>query len=190
MWGGRRRPTLGDVTGSVRRFLRRTERGAAALEFALVFPLLIMLLIGLVTTGLVYFDHSSATNAVREAARYGAATDVTTPSDWATSVRDRLKQTYFNATTTVPDSQICVDLVKSDGTTVSGSALTGASCGTAPSLPSGLAAGSCVVRVWMARPEKIDLVVFPSMNFNIGAASVAYYGRTSPSTGTPTCTAN
>jgi hypothetical protein len=42
----------------------------------------------------------------------------------------------------------------------------------------------------MSKPERINLVVFPSMNFNIGAQSVAYYGRTVPTTGTPVCTAN
>lgn len=161
---------------------RRTDQGTAAVEFALVFPLLIMLLIGMVTTGLVYFDHSSATNAVREAARYGAAADATTPATWSTSVRERLKQTYFNATSSAADDQICVDLVRADATgvitTVAGSAVTGANCGTAPTPPTTMAAGSCAVRVWLRKPEKIDLVVFPRMNFNIGAAAVAYYGRT------------
>jgi Flp pilus assembly protein TadG len=183
------------VTGCERRFLRRrTERGAAALEFAFVFPLLVMLLIGIGTTGLVYFDHSSASNAVREAARYGASADATTPATWASSVRDRLKATYFNSTSTVSDSQICVDLVQATsataGTTVSGSALSGADCGTAPDLPASMTPGSCIVRVWMAHPEKITLVIFPAMNFTIAAQSVAYYGRTVPTTGTPVCTAN
>jgi hypothetical protein len=50
--------------------------------------------------------------------------------------------------------------------------------------------GSCIVRVWMMKPEKIRLVVFPDLNFSIAAQSVAYYGRTFPTTGTPTCTAN
>jgi Flp pilus assembly protein TadG len=181
------------MAGSAKRSVRRrTDQGAAAVEFALVFPLLIMLLIGLVTTGLVYFDHSSASNAVREAARYGAAVDASTPSTWATSVRDRLKQTYFDAANNLSDTQmndhICVDLVGSSGTTITGSAWTGTQCGTAPPLPTSMAAGSCVVRVWMNKPEKINLVVFPSMNFNIGAESVAYYGRTTPAVN-PVCKA-
>lgn len=193
--GRLRGPTLGHVAASDQRSLRRrTDQGAAAVEFALVFPLLIMLLIGLVTTGLVYFDHSAATNAVREAARYGAAADATTPSTWATSVRDRLKQTYFNDVGAATDAQICVDLVKATttttGTTVAGSSVTGASCGTAPALPGSMTVGSCIVRVWVTKPEKISLVVFPDLDFSITARSVAYYGRTIPQTGPPVCTAN
>lgn len=162
---------------------RRTQRGAAAVEFALVAPILILLLIGMVTTAMAYSDHLSATNAVREGARYGAAADVSSAS-WATSVRDRVKQVYFNAGVTVANSQLCVRLVQADGT-VAASAM-GTTCGSAPSLPSGMAAGSCAVLVWMQRPESIDLVVAPKMHFNIGAKSVAYYGRAVP----PTCTAS
>ena len=166
------------------------QRGAAAVEFALVVPILIMLLIGLVTTAMAYSDHLSATNAVREAARYGAAADVSS-SSWATSVRDRVKQVYFNSGVTVTDSQICVRLVTADGSTALETL--GSGCGTAPSLPSGMATGSCAVLVWMQRPETIDLIVAPQLKFNIAASSVAYYGRQVPSEqialGAPACTA-
>jgi Flp pilus assembly protein TadG len=162
---------------------RRTERGAAAVEFALIVPVLILLLIGMVTTAMTYSDHLSATNAVREGARYGAAADVSS-SGWASSVRDRVKQVYFNAGVTVTDAQICVRLVQADGTTATQAI--GAQCGTAPSLPSSMATGSCAVLVWMQRPETIDLVVAPSLNFTIKAKSVAYYGREAY----PTCTAS
>ena len=153
------------------------------MEFALVVPFLILLLVGMITTAMAYSDHLSATNAVREGARYGAAADVSS-STWATSVRDRVKQVYFNAGVTVTDAQICVRLVQADGTTAAETL--GADCGTAPSLPSGMATGSCAVLVWMQRPESIDLIVAPSLRFQIGASSVAYYGRTQP----PTCTAS
>jgi Flp pilus assembly protein TadG len=161
---------------------RRTERGAAALEFALVVPLLLLLLIGGITTAMTYSDHLSATNAVREGARYGAATDVTS-NQWATSVRDRVKQVYFNAGVTVTDSQICVRLVQASGTTYQEAI--GSSCGTAPSVPSNMVTGSCAVLVWMRRPETIQLVVAPSLHLNISAQSVAFYGREV----TNTCTA-
>lgn len=167
----------------------RDQRGAAAVEFALVVPILILLLIGMVTTAMAYSDHLSATNAVREGARYGAAADASS-SSWATSVRDRVKQVYFNAGVSVSDSQICVRLVKDDGTTVTQTL--GTSCGTAPGAPSGMATGSCAVLVWMQRPETIDIVVAPAMHFSIGAKSVAYYGRqlaSTPSTPSP-CTAS
>jgi TadE-like protein len=158
-----------------------------AVEFALVLPLLLVLLFGVTTAGLAYSDHLSATNAVREAARYGAAADISSGS-WASSVRDRLKQVYFNEAAEAPtNDQICVRLVTSDGVTTSThTELIGANCGTAPGLPTGMAAGSCAVLVWMERPEKIRLLVAPDLDFTIGAESVAYYGREVQ----PTCTAS
>jgi Flp pilus assembly protein TadG len=146
-------------------------------------PFLMLLLFGMITTGFVFSDHLSATNAVREGARYGAAADVS-QTGWATSVRDRVKDVYFNAGETVTDDQICVSMVKSDGTTTTSWA--GANCGDGPTAPTGMAAGSCAVLVWMRRPAEIQLVVAPDLDFHIGATSVAYYGRKVP----PTCTAS
>jgi len=161
------------------RLVRRTDRGAAAVEFALVMPLLLMLLFGIITTGLTFSDHLSATNAAREAARYGAAANEGSAS-WATSVRDRVKETYFNAGETVTDAQICVRLVQSNGTVAQQWA--GTSCGTAPALPASMTSGSCAVLVWMTRPQTIQLLVFPDLDFDIKAESVAYYSRVVSST--------
>lgn len=150
------------------------DRGAAAVEFALVMPLLMMILFGMITTGMTYSDHLAATNAVREGARYGAAADIS-QATWATSVRDRVKQVYFNAGVAVTDAQICVKLVQAGG--ASSNAWNGASCGASPATPSSMAAGSCAVLVWMERPATIRLVVAPDMDFDIRAQSVAFYGR-------------
>ena len=167
----------------------RDQRGVAAVEFALILPLVVILIFGMITAGLAYSDHLSITNAVREGARYGAAVDYTV-DNWATSVRDRVKQVYFNDVDNHPltDAQICVKLVNSSGTTVSGSytSWTGANCGSAPSAPSGMASGSCAVVVWVRKPRSIELVVAPDLDLTLGANSVAYYGRTV----TPGCTAD
>jgi Flp pilus assembly protein TadG len=52
----------------------RDERGAAAVEFALVFPLLILVLFGVVEYGAVYNAQLLVTGAAREAAREMAVT--------------------------------------------------------------------------------------------------------------------
>jgi Flp pilus assembly protein TadG len=52
----------------------RDERGAAAVEFALVFPLLILVLFGVVEYGAVYNAQLQITGAAREAARELAVT--------------------------------------------------------------------------------------------------------------------
>jgi hypothetical protein len=159
----------------------REERGAAAVEFALVLPMLVVLMFGMVWTGLAYSDHLSVTNAVREGARYGSAIDYTS-SGWATSVRDRVKQVYYNKGGNLTDAEICVRLVDSGGTVLASEI--GSDCGGAPATPT-MAAGSCAVIVWVRKERKIELVVFPTMHFDIGAKSVSYYGRTVD----PGCTA-
>jgi hypothetical protein len=51
----------------------RKSRGQAAVEFALVLPLLILVVVGLIEAGRAMFIYSSVTNASREASRYGSA---------------------------------------------------------------------------------------------------------------------
>ena len=165
----------------------RTQSGAVVVEFALVVPFLAMLLIGLVTTGMTYSDHLAVSNAVREGARFGASAPYTQaspnpvilPSDWATSVKNRVHDVYFNAGSNVAASEVCVQLVTSTGTILTPAVP--AACGTAPTSPTGMATGSCAVKVWLQRSETIDLVIAPSLHFDIGAESVSYYGRTAGS---------
>ncbi|WP_232438379.1 TadE/TadG family type IV pilus assembly protein [Burkholderia ubonensis] len=49
----------------------RKERGAAAVEFALVLPLLLTVTFGAIEFGIAIYDKAVVTNASREAARYG-----------------------------------------------------------------------------------------------------------------------
>jgi Flp pilus assembly pilin Flp len=48
---------------------RRDQEGAAAVEFALLLPLLVLLLFGMIEFGLAFNTRIQATNAAREAAR-------------------------------------------------------------------------------------------------------------------------
>ena len=155
---------------------RRDESGAALVEFALVLPLLVMLVFGIVSAGLAYGDHLALNNAVREGARLGSAIDYESdPSGWATTVRDRVKQVYLNDSATLADADICVSLEDDAGVTLASTS--GSSCGTAPGSPDDVAPGTCVVKVWAEKARTIETVVFPDMNLHIGADSVSYYGR-------------
>ncbi len=51
---------------------RRTEKGAAAVEFALVLPILVLLVFGIVEFGRAYNAYLSVTHAAREGARLAA----------------------------------------------------------------------------------------------------------------------
>jgi Flp pilus assembly protein TadG len=162
---------------------RRSESGASAVEFALIVPVVVLLLMGTVSTGLTYNDHVSLTNAAREGARYGAAADITS-SSWAASVQTRVQEVYFNAAGVKPtDDQICVQLVKADGTVYASDG--GTSCGTAPAMPSTMTTGSCAVRVWMSKPHTVELAIVPNVHVTLKAESISYYARTSGTT----CTA-
>lgn len=54
-----------------RRRGRRAQRGVAAVEFALVLPVLLILLFGIIEMGLFLYDKAVITNASREGARAG-----------------------------------------------------------------------------------------------------------------------
>ena len=62
------------------------------LEFAIVLPLLMSLVLGIYTGGLTYTDKISLVEAVREGSRYGASLLLGTDpvSTWETNVRNRV----------------------------------------------------------------------------------------------------
>jgi Flp pilus assembly protein TadG len=155
------------------------ERGAVAVEFALVLPILVMLMFGIFSAGVAYSDHLAVTNSVREGARLGSAIGYTgSGATWADAVQDRVQQVYMNGTSTLSESNVCVALENAAGGSVATPTTQGTSCGTVPSSPGSPPADSCVVKVWVLKPAKISLLVTPSLDFNIGAQSVSYYGRT------------
>jgi len=57
----------------MKKFLSQKSSGQAILEFALVLPLLMLVVYGLIEAGRVLFIYSSVTNASREASRYASA---------------------------------------------------------------------------------------------------------------------
>ena len=48
------------------------KRAQAIVEFAIVLPILLMLLVGIFEVGRLIFMYAAVTNASREAARYGS----------------------------------------------------------------------------------------------------------------------
>jgi Flp pilus assembly protein TadG len=61
------------VTILPRRRSMRDQRGVAVVEFALVLPLLLLLLFGIVEFGMILYDKAVITSASRAAARQGVA---------------------------------------------------------------------------------------------------------------------
>lgn len=167
----------------------RRERGAVAVEFALIFPVLVMLLAGIVTAGMSYTNAIGLANGVREGARFGATAD-TASTTWAIDVVDRVRVTQSDPNSAAVTS-VCVQLFKSDGTPGGGAASTVAGTSTcnvpagapsiamtdAPAPPDHLLAGTCVVRVWAARKFEISLILFPVYRGTVLRTSLARYER-------------
>jgi len=57
---------------TTKRELRPKRRGQALVEFALVLPLFLMLLMGIIVLGMIVFYNQQLSNAAREAARFAA----------------------------------------------------------------------------------------------------------------------
>lgn len=53
--------------------MRSDQKGQSLVELALVFPLLLLILLGIIDFGRVYFAYVTITNASREGARYASA---------------------------------------------------------------------------------------------------------------------
>src|SRR3954462_7637917 len=97
-----------------------SERGAVLVEFALVFPILVMLLFGLLSGGLAWNQNLALSQGVRVGARYGATLPWSkyTPLDdyldvLATRVVDN---SDGNLSTTSPGRMVCVAYVPPAGT--------------------------------------------------------------------------
>ena len=53
----------------------KRRRGAVAIETALMFPLLVLLIFGMIEFGLLLYNRQVLTNASREGARFGIVQD-------------------------------------------------------------------------------------------------------------------
>jgi Flp pilus assembly protein TadG len=110
------------ATNKPRTSLRNRHRGQALVEFALLVPVLALILLSIIQVAFVFAAQVGITNAVREAARLGAVTTPTTTASQATTnatgVYNQMKGTFlprnvfaFNAANLVeagsPDTHVC-----------------------------------------------------------------------------------
>ena len=81
----------------------RTCRGQSMVEFALVLPLMVTVMLGIVDFGFIYFVRGSVENAAREGARYGSIH----PADVG-GITNRVKQTVMGINTSSSDFKVDV----------------------------------------------------------------------------------
>jgi len=83
----------------------RSQRGASAVEFALIAPLFVALLFAIVEFGMILYTKGMLTHAAREGARYGVVfvTPRRTSSEITTKVRE-----YLNLSGLTDDANVTV----------------------------------------------------------------------------------
>ncbi|HEY0115203.1 MAG TPA: TadE/TadG family type IV pilus assembly protein [Allosphingosinicella sp.] len=81
------------MTRALRR-IRRDNKGVGAVEFALLLPLLILLIVGIAQMGILYFAHAGLRNLVAEGARFASISP--RPTDAA--IKTRINQGGFGLT--------------------------------------------------------------------------------------------
>ena len=151
-----------------------------AVEFALVLPLLAMLLLGTVTAGIAFSHSLGLTNAVREGSRFGATTQYpATTGDWAADVIQRTRDTQFDDPGA--ETKVCVELHKQGVSPLVATTCAGGEVGwPAPpafTIPAGTLPGTCVVRVWAMREFSINAILVTYDQRLMSKQSMAMYER-------------
>jgi hypothetical protein len=144
--------------------MRRGEAGASAVEFAIILPLLVVLIFGTLYGGLLLNRNLSVTQAAREGARFGATRDLeaTPPSltpapTWFAEVRARTLAA--SAGTVAAGDRVCVWFVAANNSTIPDGANSGLGCPSSP--PGALPADSSDrVVVYVEQPGTVELVLY------------------------------
>ena len=149
----------------------RQERGASLVEFALIAPLLFMLLFGIITGGIVLSHNLQLASAARDAARYGATVPenqygVGDGADWASAVASEARSRAAGDLST-SGATVCVALVSGTSPTMvyspsGGSAYFYSSTGSAaaPCFSDGGTDGTLRVQVLLTMPDHIQAVLY------------------------------
>jgi len=155
---------------------RGGDRGAVLVEFALVFPILVMLMLGTITGGMALNRKQQVTHATREGARYAAtvpSNQTFTSGTWAENVRNLVVERSDGDLTT---SGVCVSLVSgSPGVVVpsaSNHSTTGAPCIANQTYPVTANDNGMRVQVTATRPVTIELGL-SSISTTINAKATA-----------------
>lgn len=186
--------TSREGVGTVRRFRpARRDEGAAAVEFALLFPIFMILAMGTISAGMAFSRQINLTQAARETSRYGATLDVSAQAgaDQTAHTDAWLALVDTAATTAVGAAdnpvggydQLCVALVVTDG---SGLATTGsrhlnhgssATSGACTDTKTAAIPNTTYVQVVMLRKVQF-FALFINPTIHVDAVSVTPYERT------------
>lgn len=77
------------------RMLVRNEEGAAVVEFALVLPILFLIVFGIIDFGRAFYTVNNVISAVREGSRYGAVLAAPMSVSGQREIRERVRSVSF-----------------------------------------------------------------------------------------------
>jgi len=169
--------------GSQRTQRPQHDRGASLVEFALILPILMLILFGAITGGITLSRHNAVQNAAREASRFGATAPIgTTPAELSTWLNNVATEVEAAATGDLADGtqgkSICVAYVEGGTATrlnVDQSGTRTESVGRCLT-PAQDPRAEARVQIVARRQSEID-TIFRSFVVNIEAKSVSRYER-------------
>jgi Flp pilus assembly protein TadG len=156
------------------------DRGAVFVEFAVVLPILMMLLLGIITGGMAIHQNMQLSHAAREGARYGARVDpeqTFVSGTWASNVRAIIVD-RANGDLSGPGTEVCVSLVSGSAGSMTQPLTTIHSTQSGPCNPTEVFPVNnnhtgLRVQVAVARPGEISLGLLPNSVFTIRARATA-----------------
>ena len=153
----------------------RPDRGAAMIELALTLTLLMMLLVGTVTSAVALGQQNSIQNAAREASRFAATLPGAADTAWLQTVRDVARAAALgDLETSVQGQYICVAYV--DGSAATRLTDTGGIEAQTSSECFSDGRSEARVQVVAQRDTSIQAVVF-STDITLSAPAAARYER-------------
>jgi Flp pilus assembly protein TadG len=160
---------------------RATEResGAAAVEFALLLPLFIVLVFGIISSGLAFERWINVTQATRETARFAATYPVpsTGIDDWFTKIHDVAVESAGIDPSKPSSYFLCVRFINAVGpaSTPATQQKTWGTLSTAGLTCTGSTIGDNRVEVVIQRATDFDLIVAPKVTIPVSGGSTSRY---------------
>jgi Flp pilus assembly protein TadG len=180
---------------------RGNDFGASAVEFALIFPIFMILVLGTIAAGTAFSKQLNVTQAVREASRYGATLDyqnqspAMTLAQWLTAVDNAAVSAAGNAndpiggfdyrcvalvTTKTVSGVVVVDSTKSQYLETIGTAAPTTGAGSCPSTRPALIKDTDYVQVAMYRKSSFFALFFnPTIKLD-SVSTTPYEGKAVP----------
>lgn len=168
------------------------DEGANAVEFALVLPILLVLIFGLMWGGIAFEQNLAITHASRESARFGATIDVTSSGAVDATKLDQIRDRALAAAVGRLDdlggsvnAYVCVAYVEDHGGGGGANHTTqrtngGTRTGAAPSAVTnscyddGIPADEPRIQVYVERDALLDLIFYGG-TIRLDSSAVAYY---------------